>query len=185
MNRRLAALATTALAAAVFSGCGGGSNDPSGSASVSPSATQTTSEAASEPQVADLNGAQLAAPADWKVKFTDPHWIIDPPGDDGGSPGGAVFDADDAALALDTEELAVSRLKAAGSDGKRLPDVKYGGITFFHIHEETEVNTFESYGALVDGASVSVEWTFIKDLASPEQIDGWIKQLMSTFKFEG
>lgn len=135
--------------------------------------------------MADLEGAQLIAPADWKVEFTDPNWIIDPPADDGGSVGGAVFDVDDTSLAGDTEELAVARLKAAGTDGKRLPDVEYGGVTFFHIQEQTAVNRFDSYGALVDGSVVAVEWTFNTDLASAKQIDGWIDQLMSTFKFKG
>lgn len=174
-----------AIASVVLSACGGASDGPSESASASPSATQETSAAAGESQVADLDGAQLLAPADWKVEFTDPHWIIDPPANDGGSAGGAVFDVDDASLAGDTEELAVARLEAAGPDGKRLPDVEYGGVTFYHIQEQTAVNRFDSYGALVDGSVVTVEWTFIKDLASAKQIDGWIDQLMSTFKFEG
>lgn len=182
-TRRLAAITMAATASVVLCACGGGSDGPSEPTSASPSVTQETSDAAGESQVADLEGAQVTAPADWKVEFTDPHWIIDPPADDGGSAGGAVFDVDDVSLAEDTEELAVARLKAAGSDGKRLPDVKYGGVTFYHIREQTDVNRFDSYGALVDGSQVALEWTFIKDLASPEQIDRWIDQLMSTFKF--
>lgn len=166
--------------------CSGSGGDSGGTAS--PPASSEDSAMSTEspaPSLAELNGAQFTAPADWKVEFTDPYWIIDPLADDGGSAGGAVFDVDDVSLAEDTEELAVARLKAAGADGERLSDVKYGGVTFYHIQEQTDVNRFDSYGALVDGSQVVLEWTFIKALASPEQIDGWIDQLMSTFRFEG
>lgn len=146
--RRLTVLAISVVATAVLSACGSGSDDPSGPTS-SPAATTSgaPTESAGELQVADQNGAQLSAPADWNVRFDDPYWLIDAPGEGGGSPGGAVFDADSASLARNTEELAVARLNAAGADGKRLPDVKYGGYTFFHIREGNDTNTFENYGA--------------------------------------
>ncbi|MFE7223230.1 hypothetical protein ACFU7D_00460 [Nocardioides sp. NPDC057577] len=185
MARRLTALALSVAATAALSSCGG-TDDPS--EPPSPSAS-TTSDAPSESpgglQTADQNGAQLSAPADWNVRFDDPYWLIDAPGDDGSSPGGAVLDADTASLARNTEELAGARLNAAGPGAKRLPDVKYGGYTFFHIRETNDTNTFENFGVLIKGSQVAVEWTFTNAFATQEQIDGLIDEVMPTFKFVG
>lgn len=184
--RRLAALATSVLAAVALSACGGGNDDPSEPPSSSTSATSDApTEPTGAPQVADQNGAQLSAPANWTVRFDDPYWLIDAPGENGSSPGGAVLDADTASLARNTDELADARMSAAGPGAKRLPDVKYGGYTFFHIREKNDTNTFENYGVLIDGRQVSVEWTFTNAFATPKEMDELINHVMPTFKFDG
>lgn len=184
--RWLTALTISAVATAVLSACGSGSgtDGPSEPPSSSTAATSST-EPTADPHVAEQNGAQLSAPADWNVRFDDPYWLIDAPETDGSSPGGAVLDADTASLARNTEELAEARLNAAGPSGKRLPDVKYGGYTFFHIRETNDTNTFENFGALIKGRQVAVEWTFTNAFATQEQIDGLINEVMPTFKFVG
>lgn len=174
------------VATAALSACGSGGDDPSKPPSPSTSTTpDAPTESAVGPQVADQNGAQLSAPADWNVRFDDPYWLIDAPGEDGSSPGGAVLDADTASLARNTEELAGARLNAAGPGAKRLPDVKYGGYTFFHIREANDTNTFENYGTFIEGSQVSVEWTFTNAFANQKEIDELINQVMPSFKFEG
>ena len=95
-----------------------------------------------------------------------------------------MFDAESVSLMGDTEELAASRLKAAGPDAKRLPDVKYGGATFFHIREDTPVTAFDTYGAIVDGSEIAVEWTFTKKLANQREINELIGDVMPSFKLK-
>lgn len=106
---------------------------------------------------------------------------------DGYSPGSAIFDAD-ITLSTNTDELAGTALKvlsASKPNAKRLPDVEYAGVTFYHLRSEDEVNSYDEYGAVIGDAEASVAWTFINEFASRKQIDELINQVMPTFKFEG
>lgn len=105
-----------------------------------------------------------------------------PEDDLGYSPGFGLLDAD-ITLSEDTEALASNAMKQQGA--KRLPDVEFGGVTFFHVREGNDTNTFDTFGAVVDGSRVTVVWTFLNDLASPKQIDELVNQVMPSFKFEG
>lgn len=150
--------------------------------------TTGSAEKPAEPQVVEVNGAQLQVPSDWSVTSpskTERATLNTPEDASGTSYGTGTFNAD-ITLAEDTEELAKGRLKVAGSDAKRLPDVKFGGQTFFHIRElHGGVDSLDTYGTVIDGSEVTVAWGFNAKLATRKQIDGWINQVMPSFTFKG
>lgn len=135
-----------------------------------------------------MNGAHIRVPSDWEVTApskTERATLNTPVDSSGTSYGTGTFNAD-ITLAGDTEELAEGRLKVAGSDAKRLEDVKFGGQTFFHIRElHGGVDSLDTYGTVIDGSEVTVAWAFNAELATREQIDGYINQVMPSFKFVG
>ncbi|MGH3999306.1 MAG: hypothetical protein ACRDTJ_17825 [Pseudonocardiaceae bacterium] len=114
--------------------------------------------------------------------------IVGAPKDaDGYSPGRGILDAN-IAIAADTDELAASALKilkGSKPDAKRLPDVKYAGVTFYHLRSKDDVNSYDEFGAVIGASEASVAWTFINDFASRKQMDELINQVMPTFKFNG
>jgi hypothetical protein len=179
-------LAGSVVIAAALGACGGSDDGPSGTPSSSAAAESPSGEESpSGSQVAEINGAQLEVPAGWEVEEAGARVNISAPEDDlGYSPGLAVFNAD-VTLADTTEDLATSAIDTAQSGAKRLPDVEFGGVTFFHLREGDDTNTFDTYGAVVDGSEVTVAWTFINDMATPKQIDELVNQVMPSFKFEG
>lgn len=182
--RRLVAIVGSVVLAAVVAACGGSGDEPDAtptSPTVKDSATSAESPAAS--QVAEVNGAQLTAPAEWKVEQGQARVIVRAPKDDlGYSPGFGLLDAD-ITLSESTQALASNAMKQPGA--KRLADVEFGGVTFFHIREGNDTNTFDTYGAVIDGSRVTVAWTFLNDLATSKQIDELVNQVMPSFKFEG
>ena len=106
---------------------------------------------------------------------------------DGYSSGFGVFSAD-LTLSADTDELAVTALKilkGSRSDAKRLPDVKYAGVPFYHLRSKNDVNSYDEYGTVVGESEASVAWTFNNAFASRKQIDKLVNQVMPTFKFKG
>lgn len=106
---------------------------------------------------------------------------------DGYSPGSGIFDAD-MTLSADTDQLATSALeilKGSMPNAKRLPDVKYAGVTFYHLRSDDDVNSYDEYGAVIGESEASVAWTFINEFATREQIDELINQVMPSFEFEG
>lgn len=182
--RHFIAIAGSAIFAFAVAACGGSGEDPEGTPS-SASATESASSAKSpdESHLAEVNGAQFTAPADWTVEQGQARVTISAPKDDGGySPGFGLLDAD-LTLAESTEALASDTMKTSGA--KRLADVEFGGVTFFHVREGNETNTFDTYGAVIGDSEVTVAWTFINDFASPKQIDDLVNQVMPSFKFEG
>ena len=178
--RSFAAIVGSVVIAVSVSACGGSGDDPDGTASA-PAAEESASPA--ESQLAEVNGAQLTAPANWKVEQGQARVIVSAPKDDHGySPGFGLLDAD-ITLSESTEVLASDVMKQPGA--KRLANAKFGGVTFFHVREGDDTNTVDTYGAVVDGSEVTVAWTFINDMASPKQIDELVNQVMPTFKFKG
>lgn len=182
--RRSASILGSVVFALAVSGCGSSVGDP-GEAASSPVAGEsaTSAESPAESQLAEENGAQLTAPAGWKVEQEQASVAISAPKDDlGYSPGFGLLDAD-ITLSENTQALASNVMKQPGS--KRLADVEFGGVTFFHVREGNDTNTFDTYGAVIDGTAVTVAWTFINDFASPKQIDELVNQVMPSFKYEG
>lgn len=187
------AIAMVAIAGAGLAACGSG--DPSGTeskGSESPSSNQTPSAPSSAPvadwKVAELEGAQFKAPADWEVKMKGATYVLSSPKqDDGASVGSGIFDAGPT-LAMNTDELATeTRGNVIGKYTKveRLSDEKFGQTTFFHIRGTGEVESYDLYGTLVGDTQVTVAWYFNTKLATADQIATWINQVMPTFKFEG
>lgn len=179
----------SAMTAVVLVGCGS-TEGPSGSpGSSTPPSVQPSADATptGTPQAVEVNGAQLQVPADWSVKGggTQRATLSVPEDTSGTSYGTGVFNAD-ITLAADTEELAKVRANAAGGDAKRLPDVEFGGQSFFHLRElHGGVDSLDTYGAVINGSEVTVAWGFNAELATRQQIDGWINQVMPTFEFKG
>lgn len=172
---------STALAIAIGA-CGGSGSDNTASPSAAAKGSATSTESSSASQLAEVNGARFTAPAGWEVEQGESRIIISAPEDDlGYSPGFGLLDAD-ITLSEDTQALASSVMKQPGA--RRLRDVEFGGVRFFHVREGNDTNTIDTYGAVVDGSSVTVTWTFINDMASPKQIDELVNQVMPSFKFE-
>lgn len=193
MLRAIVVVATVAATGAGLTACGAG--DPSGkkpteSGSASPSNPKSSSPSspASDQQIANLDGAQFSAPADWKVSKEGTTYVFGSPKDESGAGvGSGIFDAEPT-LALSTEDLAKeSQASLPGKYTKveRLKDENFGGTTFFHIRGSGESQTFDLYGALVGDIQVEVGWYFTAELATRKQIDVWINQVMPTFTFKG
>lgn len=185
---RLTATIVAALVVVVLGGCGGDPEGTSGSETPSPSPTESPvpSEQPDEAQVVEVNGAQLEVPADWIVTApsTSERATLGAPKDASGhSYGSGIFNAD-ITLADDTEDLAESQSKVV-PDAKRLPNAKFGGQTFFHFRELEGAESLDTYGTVIKGSEVTVAWGFNSKLATREQIDGYINQVMPSFKFVG
>lgn len=185
---RLTAIVAAALAVVALGGCGGDPGGTSGSATPSPSPTESTapSEQPKQTQVVEVNGAQLEVPADWIVTApsTSERATLGAPKDASGhSYGSGIFNAD-ITLADDTEDLAESQSKVAPK-AKRLPDVTFADQTFFHFRELEGPESLDTYGTVIEGSEVTIAWGFNSELATRKQIDGWINQVMPTFKFVG
>ncbi|NYI79875.1 hypothetical protein [Nocardioides panzhihuensis] len=127
-----------AVAVGACGGSGGGSGDvASPSAAAKGSATSTESSSAS--QLAEVNGARFTAPAGWEVEQGESRILISAPEDDlGYSPGFGLLDAD-ITFSEDTQTLAASVMKQPGA--RRLRDVEFGGVRFFHVREGNDTNT--------------------------------------------
>ncbi|MER7558132.1 hypothetical protein ABTZ46_14400 [Nocardioides sp. NPDC126508] len=174
--------------------CSGGSDEPSGhespatASSGSSAGSESPSAPAAEGETAELDGAQFTAPTGWYVKPEDGSYVIGAPDDaDGFSPGSGIFNVG-TTLASDVDELAeaaLSRVETAYPDGKRLPDVKYGGSTFFHLRGTNDTERFDHYGTVVGGSEVLVAWSFNPKWVTREETDELINQVMPSFKFEG
>lgn len=188
-SRSLTAIAVSAMTALVLCSCGGG-EEPSGpDASSSPSSPATSESSAASGGAggtAEINGATLTAPAGWEVEFEDSSYVLSAPDDDHPT-GVGVFNAD-VTLASDVDELAeaaLSRVETAYPDGKRLPDVKYGGSTFFHLRGTNATERFDHYGTVVGDSEVVVAWSFNPEWVTRDEADEFINQVMPSFKFEG
>lgn len=186
--KSLAALAALSALAAGLTGCG--SEDPSGTEPTGSGAATTSESASAEPaadwKVAELEGTQFKAPSDWAVSLEDGvSYVMGSPKDGQGYRAGrGIFNAG-SSLALSIDELATaSRDNVIGDYSKveRLKDVTFGGTKFFHIRGSGDAQTYDVYGALIGDIEVSVAWSFNPGLATQKQIDGWINQVMSTFK---
>jgi predicted small lipoprotein YifL len=187
----MAALAALAALAAGLSACGSDGpvgTEPTESGAASPSES-ASADPASDWKTAELEGTQFKAPPDWDVSLEDGvSYVLSSPKDELGYRAGRGIHNAGSALALSTDELAAtSRDSVIGDYAKveRLQDVKFGGTTFFHIRGSGAAQTYDLYGALIGDIEVSVAWSFNPDLATREQIDGWINQVMPSFKFVG
>lgn len=186
---RFAAVAVSASAAVALVGCGstgGSSGSPSRSA---PHSATPSGEASStaEPLAIEVNGAQLQVPSDWSVKGggTQRATLSTPKDASGTSTGTGIVNAD-ITLAENTEALAKVQANAAAGKAKRMPDVKFGEQKFFHYRElHGGVDSLDTYGTVLKGSEVTVAWGFNAKLATRKQIDGYINQVMPTFKFKG
>lgn len=183
---RLATIASAAAVALALTSCGGGSDEPSDPNTTVPPSSPAVSESSAgqdEGKVAEINGAQLQPPTGWTVEQKDGSPIVSAPDDEFDySPGFGILNAD-ITLAENTKELAKATSTESGA--KRLPDVKFGGVTFFHIRRGNDTNTFDTYGTVIGDSEVTVAWTFINELANAEQRDELINEAMQTFKFNG
>jgi hypothetical protein len=182
--RRFAAIVGSVALATAAGACGGSEDKPVETPSSSSAEEPApTSDSPAESQVAEKDGAQLEVPAGWEVEQGQSRLIISAPEDDlGYSPGFGLLDAS-ITLSENTEALASNVMKRPGA--KRMPDVEFGGVVFFHVREGNDTNTIDTYGTVIDGSRVTVTWTFLNDLASPKQIDELVNQVMPSFKFEG
>lgn len=182
------------VASFVLCSCGSGTDEPSDPEPTATASSGTSAGSgsptapAAEGETAELDGAQFTAPSGWYVKPEDGSYVIGAPDDeDGFSPGSGIFNVG-TTLASDVDQLAkasIGRVETAYPDGKRLPDVKYGGTTFFHLRGSNSTETFDQYGAVVGDSQVFVAWSFNPELVSRKEVDELINQVMPSFKFEG
>lgn len=184
-SRSLAAIAIAATTSLMLSSCGGGEepSDPGTASSSTPASPESSSAAGG---TAEIEGAQFTAPAGWEVRTEDSSYVLGAPYDD--HPTGAGIFNTDSTLASDVDELAeaaLSRVETAYPDGKRLPDVTYGGNTFFHLRGTNNTERFDQYGTLAGDSAVVVAWSFNPEWVTREEADEFIEQVMPSFKYEG
>ena len=187
---RFAVAIVTTMATFVLCSCAGGTDpsDPESTETAS-TGTSTASESPSaDGETAELDGAQFTAPSGWYIKPEDGSYVIGAPDDaDGFSPGSGIFNVG-TTLASNVDQLAkasIGRVETAYPDGKRLPDVTYGGTKFFHLRGSNSAETFDEYGAVVGDSQVFVAWSFNPEFVSRKEVDELINQVMPSFKFEG
>lgn len=193
-TRRIISTSTAivvALLGVTVSACNATDGPKKGS---TPSATPSegsTADAEPNPdwQTASEEGGRFSVPPDWNIeKVATGHNLQAPLESEGGFRfGGGIFTSRptlDSATAID--DAAESRLtydKEAGYDKvERLPDVIYGGLTFYHVRAEDPETWVDDYGTVSDGQRVSVLWNFKRGLADRAQADGMIDQVMKTFE---
>lgn len=187
-SRSLTTIAAAAAAVIVLSSCGG-EDEPSGPDSTptsSPEAPTSTSTPSGEGGTAEINGAQITAPAGWEVEFEDSSYVLSAPHADHPT-GMGIFNAD-VTLASDVDELAESALpgvKKLFPNVKRLQDEEYGGVKFFHLRGSSETEAYDLYGAVVDGSEAEVAWSFNPEWVTADEANEYIEQVMPSFKFEG
>lgn len=184
---RFIAVAATSTLLASITACGGKTDspgaDPSSNASPATSASPTGSTAAS--QVAALEGGQVLVPADWTFEDGGSGLILQPPKSSGGvRPGSGAFrssstlayeDELDAAAEVDLESL-------GGYDRvQRLPDVRFGGVTFYHIQAEDDATWVDKFVAIHNGRQFSIRWLFTHVIERKRATE-LINQVMPTFK---
>lgn len=190
-SSRSAAAIVAALTAFTLCSCGAATDEPSDPATASsgtPAGSASPTAPTAEEKTAELEGAKFTAPSGWYVKPEDGSYIIGAPDDaDGFSPGSGIFNVG-TTLASDVDQLAkasIGRVETAYPDGKRLPDVEYGGTTFFHLRGSNSTEMFDQYGAVVGDSQVFVAWSFNPEFASRKEVDELISQVMPSFEFEG
>lgn len=90
----------------------------------------------------------------------------------------------DSAEAIDgAAESALAFHKSGGMDNvKRLPDVKFGGIRFYHVRGENSAEWLDDYGTVNDSNLITVLWSFNRGMVNRDQADELINQVMPTFE---
>lgn len=135
------------------------------------------------------DGGQFLVPPDWDVE-DGPTGIdlLAPPLREGGArTGGGIFASrltiDSSSAIDDAGESALKFHKSGGMDKvERLPDVKLGGLRFYHVRGESSAEWLDDYGTVEDGRLITVLWTFNRGMVDRKQTDELIDQVMPTFK---
>lgn len=65
---------------------------------------------------------------------------------------------------------------------KRLPDVKLGGVVFYHVQAQSNANWYDMFGTVRNGYLVHVLWTMTRDFIDRDAATKLINQVMTTFK---
>lgn len=65
---------------------------------------------------------------------------------------------------------------------ERLPNVTFGGLTFYHVRGEDSATWLDDYGTVSDGQRVTVLWHFNRGMVDRKQTDELINQVMPTFE---
>lgn len=182
----------TVAALAAGAGCGASSSNPpsahqpntSHDASTAASSTSAKTPAGSTP--AKIGKGELFLPEGWSAAAQNGRLNIDAPqGSYLTKPGTAAF-ASGATPRANTEEDAKGHLTTFRAGGyqnvKRLPDVTYGGVTFYHIQAENAGAWIDDFGAVHDGYATNVWWTFLRGVIDRKGTAKLIDQVMPTFK---
>lgn len=78
---------------------------------------------------------------------------------------------------------ALGALRDGGYTGiKRLPNVTYGGVTFYHLQAADAINWHDELGAMHNGQFIGMTWELRKSALSRAEATKDIALLMSTFK---
>lgn len=180
-----------ALLGVTLSACSSANGPDEGATSSSPSREASASSAAPKDgwHTAVDEGGQFLVPPDWNVeKVATGHDLQAPLEREGGFRlGGGVFTSRptlESATAIDDAAAArVAYDKKAGYDKvTRLPDVTFGGLTFYHVRAEDPETWIDDYGTVSDGQRITVLWHFKRGLVDRKQTDELINQVMPTFE---
>ncbi|MBC7279171.1 hypothetical protein [Nocardioides sp.] len=185
-------VAVVALLGATLSACSS-AEDPDEGATSSASPSREPSESSAGPtdgwHTAADEGGQFLVPPDWNVeKVATGHNLQAPVEGEGGFRlGGGILTSRptlESATAIDDAAAArVAYDKKAGYDKvTRLPDLTFGGLTFYHVRAEDPETWIDDYGTVSDGQRVTILWQFKRELVDRKQTDELINQVMPTFE---
>lgn len=65
---------------------------------------------------------------------------------------------------------------------ERLPDVTFGGVTFYHVRGQDSGTWLDDYGTVNDSQLTTVVWHFKRGMVDRKQADALINQVMPTFE---
>lgn len=200
-NRResgwLRAISTASMGLAIALGvaaCGsssasrGSTESPDASSASSPSGVASTPAAA--PQTISDTGVQIQVPGDWNVSKESNGTTADPPNKAGSNTtsGGLDLQSNPEPLGTIQDDVKTVINGAKGEGGtnvKRLPDLKVGGMTIYHVQYEGAGQWVDNYGTVVDGNGIHVLWEFFKSGSNGvtrAEADKLIAPVMATLK---
>lgn len=182
---RFIALAATSTLLTSVAACGSTGKGTEPTSSASPTSA-SPSDSTTKPQVAALEGVQFTVPGDWTIEKGGSSLILQPPKStgDGVRPGSGSFRSS-SSLAYEDEldemaEVGLGSLKSYDR-AERLPDVKLGGVTFYHLQAEDDATWVDSFVAIHNGRQFGIRWLFTH-IIDRNQATALINQVMPTFK---
>lgn len=186
-------IAVVGLLGVSLSACGSADDPDEGTTTPSSSPSSEQSASSADPNAAwhtaADDGGQFLVPPDWAVEEIATGLALQAPSqrEGGARVGRGIFGSSptlDSAEAIDAAaESALAFHKSGGMDNvKRLPDVKFGGIRFYHVRGENSAEWLDDYGTVNDSNLITVLWSFNRGMANRTQSDELINQVMPTFE---
>lgn len=185
-------IALLVLLGLTLNACGTAESPAEGTPSSS-AATADPTDSSSDPNAgghpAEVDGGGFLVPPDWGVEKSDTGLNLQAPTQRQGGArvgGGSLASSSNLDLPSAIDDAADSALAfhKNGSLDKveRLPDVTFGGVTFYHVRGDDSARWLDDYGTVHNGQLISVLWMFNRGMVDRKQTDEMINQVMTTFE---